>query len=250
MKLSVAIISFNEENNIARAVNSAKAIADEVVVLDSNSTDKTREIAESLGARVYLQDWLGYSEQKNLCNTKCSGEWILSLDADEDLSMEICDSILKAIDAGNYDGYRINRRTFYMGKMLKYSWQPDIHLRLVKRCKNPRWEGSIHEVFKVDGRVGELKGDIIHHSYKNFAHHMGKSASLAYQAALAYKRRGKPSSWGGILFKPAFTLFKKLILKRGLLDGTRGIIAGLSGAYYTYMKYSFLWEMYKREEDK
>jgi glycosyltransferase involved in cell wall biosynthesis len=249
MKLSAAVITFNEEDNIARTINAAKSVADEIIVLDSCSTDKTREIAESLGAKVYTQSWLGYSEQKNLCNKKCSGEWILSLDADEELSPEAAEAVKKAVSADNsYSGYRINRRTYYMGSLLKYSWQPDRHLRLVRRDKNPRWEGAIHEVFKVDGRIGDLKGDIIHYSYKDFAHHMKKSASLAYQAAVSYNERGKRSGGAKILFKPAFALFKRLILKGGILDGTRGVISALSSAYYTYMKYSFLWEIEERKK--
>ncbi|MDR2401350.1 MAG: glycosyltransferase family 2 protein [Deferribacteraceae bacterium] len=248
MKLSVAIITYNEEENIARTINAAKAVADEIIVMDSDSSDKTREISESLGAKVYLQPWLGYSEQKNLCNKKCSGEWILSLDADEVLTEEAAEAILKAVPSGTYDGYRINRRTYYMGKLLRYSWQPDKHLRLVRKGNNPRWEGLVHEVFKIDGRVGDLKGDIIHYSYKDFAGHMSKSVQFAHLAAVSYNENGKHSGGAAILFRPFFALLKRLILKRGILDGPAGIIAALSSAYYTYMKYSFLWELERKKD--
>jgi glycosyltransferase involved in cell wall biosynthesis len=251
MKLSVAIITYNEEKNIARAINAARSIADEIIVMDSDSTDQTRETAEALGAKVYRQSWLGYSEQKNLCNEKCRGEWILSIDADEELSPQAAEDIKRVISAEtSFDGYRLNRRTYYMGKLLKHSWQPDKHLRLVRRNKNPRWAGEVHEKFLIDGRVGDLNGDIIHYSYRDFARHMEKSASLARQAAFMYNMKGKKSRGFDLLLRPSFALFKKLILKRGILDGARGIIAAASSAYYTYMKYSFLWEINHKLGDR
>lgn len=245
MKLSVSIISFNEENNIRRTLEALQGVADEIVLLDSFSTDKTTEIAASMGATVYQEPWAGYLAQKNSALDKCSGEWILCLDSDEVLTPELLASI-KAVLAGKRPagGYRLKRRTIYMGKLLKYAWQPDRHLRLVHRSASPRWAGTDpHESLVIDGPVSDLDGYLSHYSYRNFADHMEKTRKYAEGAAKTYFKRGKKARSTDLFMRPPFVLFKRLVLQRALLDGTPGVIAAFSSAVYSYMKYSFLWEM-------
>lgn len=245
MKLSVSIISFNEESNIRRTLEPLQGLADEIVLVDSFSTDKTTEIAASMGAVVYQEPWAGYLAQKNSAMEKCTGDWILCLDSDEVLTPELVASI-KVVLGGKRPagGYKIKRRTVYMGRLLKYAWQPDRHLRLVRREASPRWGGTDpHESLLVDGPIADLDGYLLHYSYKNFADHMEKTRKYAEGVAKTYLKKDKKARKSDLLLRPPFVLFKRLVLQRALLDGTPGVIAAFSSAAYSYMKYSFLWEM-------
>ncbi len=250
MKLSVSIISFNEEKNIARTLEAVKGLADEIIVVDSMSTDNTVMLAESMGAKVYIEKWKGHIAQKNSALEKCTGEWILALDCDEVVTPELKASVEKAIGSeSGFHGYTLNRRTFYMGKLLKYSWRPDRKLRLVRKSAAPEWKGyDPHDVLQVDGAVSKLDGDLIHYSFKDFADHMQKTVKHAKIAAESYAKNGKKTGMSTLLFKPWLVLFKKLIFQRGILDGVPGVVAAFSGAVYVYMKYSFLWELNKNND--
>lgn len=252
MKLSVAMISFNEEENIARTIEAVKNVADEIVLIDSFSTDKTVEIAEKLGAKVYSEEWKGFAAQKNSAAEKCGGEWILFLDCDEEITPELADSITKAVDTGEFDGYSLNRRTFYMGRLLKYAWQPDFKLRLVKKDSSPLWEGEyVHETLSLKGSAkGRLSGYLIHYSYKNFTDHMQRTLTYSTLAAKKYLEKGRKIGAASFIFRPWFDFFKALILKRSFLDGIPGIIAAFSYALATYSKYAYLWEMQKRDQEQ
>ena len=247
MKLSVSIISFNEERNIVRTLKALEGLADEIIVVDSMSTDGTVALAESMGAKVFKEGWKGHIAQKNSALEKCSCEWILALDCDEIVTPELKISIKKAIANGrDYCGYTVNRRTFYMGKLLKYSWQPDMKLRLVRKSANPAWGGyDPHDVLYTDGKISKLHGDLIHYSFSSFADHMQKTLKHARIAAESYAGKNKKSGIFTLLFRPWLVLIKKLIFKRGILDGIPGIMAAFSGAVYVYMKYAFLWESSK-----
>lgn len=249
MKLSLAVMSFNEEANIRRALESAGDLADEIVVVDSFSTDKTVEIAESLGARVFLEPWKGYIEQTNSCLEKCQGEWALCLDCDEEITPELAASIRQALARPMAEGYLLNRRSFYMGRLLKYAWQPDRKLRLARRNASLRCEGNHpHPVLKVEGRIARLAGDLIHYSYKDFGAHMAQTQNFARQIAETYYRQGRSSSILALLGKPPFAFFRHYFLRLACLDGVPGFLAAFSAAVYVYMKYAFLWEMRRREK--
>ncbi len=249
MTLSAAIIAYNEEANIERVLTPLAGLADEIVVLDSFSTDATCKLAEAMGARVYQEPFAGYIAKKNSALAKCTGDWILSLDCDEVLTPELAASIRTAVSGPHpYAGYTLNRRTFYMGRLLKHSWQPDRKIRLVRRDANPRWGGyEPHDTLLVDGPVGELAGDLIHHSFKDFADHMRKTAAHAQSAARSYHAQGKRAGTAALLCKPIFAFFKKYLLQRSVLDGLPGLVAAGSGAAYTYMKYAFLLELQNRK---
>ncbi|MDL2285400.1 glycosyltransferase family 2 protein [Desulfovibrio sp. OttesenSCG-928-F07] len=251
MKLSVCIISFNEELNIARTLKPLQGLADEIIVLDSFSTDKTVEIASTMGAKVYKEEWAGFIAQKNSALEKCTGEWVLSLDSDEVLTPEVVESIKAALDGPqDINGYVIKRRTVYMGRLLKYAWQPDKHLRMVRRSAGPRWGGTDpHESLQVQGKSAELEGFVLHYSYRDFAAHMATTQKYAHGAAKTYYAKGKKARRRDFLLRPPFALFKRLIIQQGLRDGVPGIIAGFSTALYTYMKYAFLWEMQNKKPE-
>lgn len=255
MKLSLAVISFNEEANIGRALAPFAGLADEIVVLDSFSGDRTVAIAREMGAEVYQEPFAGYVAQKNSCLDKCRGRWVFCVDCDEAASPELVESVRRVLEAdaagsgGLADGYLVNRRTFYMGKLLKYAWQPDRKLRLFLREKG-RWGGDDpHDTILLDGRKGRLAGDLIHYSYTDFEAHMAQTKNFARRIADSYYARGKKSGPFSILFRPPFVLFKRLFLQRAILDGTPGIIAAMSSALYSYMKYAYLWERWRKREN-
>lgn len=244
LPLSVSIISFNESANIGRMLDSVKAINAEIIVVDSHSTDNTLEIAEASGAKVYVEDWKGHIRQKNSALEKCTQPWILSLDCDEVVSPELREAIIKAIKEGSHPGYHINRRTFYLGKLLRYAWQPDWNLRLVRKDAGPRWLGyDPHDRLKVDGRCGRLQGDLIHYSYTDLKDHMQRLVAYAELTANSYHQNGKRFHWYNLLINPLVAFFKKYALKRGFLDGSQGFFAAMSSIIYVFLKYLFLWEI-------
>jgi glycosyltransferase involved in cell wall biosynthesis len=238
-------MSFNEERNIRRTLEAVLPLADEIVLVDSFSTDMTTEIASSLGAKIFMESWKGYIEQTNSCLKKCRGEWILNLDCDEVASPELLESIKKILDLRfPAAGYLINRRTFYMGKLLKYAWQPDRKLRLVRRDAAPRCTGdNPHPVLQVDGKTGRCTGDLVHYSYDNFSAHMAQTQNFARQIAESYYLKGRKSGFSSLLLKPPAAFFRRFVLQRACLDGVPGLMAAISSAVYSYMKYAFLWEL-------
>lgn len=251
LPLSVALISFNEENNIGRTLSSISDIASEIILVDSFSTDNTVAIARSFGAKVFQEEWKGHIEQKNLALNKCSQPWILALDCDEVVTNELKQSIIEAIQKNLKIGYYINRKTFYLGKLLKFAWQPDWKLRLVRKDSNPRWEGiNPHDMLKVDTQVSKLKGFVIHYSYKDLKQHFDKTIYYARISAKSYFEMGRKFNILKLIFNPIFAFVKLYFLNLGFLDGTRGFIAGVSSLFGTFLKYIFLWELYQSSGEK
>jgi len=250
LPLSVAIITYNEEDRIGRTLDSVKDIASEIVVVDSHSTDRTREIAQSYGAKVYVEDWKGHANQKNSALKKCSYEWILFLDADEVVSQELRRSIEEELRNPKADGYLINRRTYYMGRFLRYTWQPEWRLRLVRRSSNPRWKAGLHEQLTIEsGRLSKLRGDLYHYSYRNLMDHVSKMAKYAKELALE-KGVGSRVTLTHLLLRPVWAFFKMYFLRRGFLDGYPGFIASMMSMFYTFLKYAFLYELKLKGKDE
>jgi glycosyltransferase involved in cell wall biosynthesis len=250
LPLSVSIISFNEAANIGRTLDSIKPLASEIIVVDSHSTDNTREIAEKNGANVYAEDWKGHIRQKNSALEKCTQPWILCLDCDEVVSYELREAIVKAVREGVRPGYRINRRTFYLGKLLQYAWQPDWKLRLVRKDAEPRWAGyDPHDRLQIAGQSGRLQGDLIHYSYADLSDHMQRLVTYAEITATSYHRNGKRFQWHHLLVNPLVAFIKKYILKRSFLDGSQGFIVSMSSFVYVFLKYLFLWEIDKKRSE-
>ncbi|MGP1561926.1 MAG: glycosyltransferase family 2 protein [Helicobacteraceae bacterium] len=242
--LSVALISFNEEKNLARTLEAVRDLADEIVVLDSNSKDATKSIAQSFGAKFSSQEFKGHIEQKNDALALCTGDWILSLDCDEVVTPELKNSIRAVLAKDDRNtGYQINRKSFYKGKILEHAWQKDIKFRLFAREKNARWGGyNPHDVLLCDLRLELLNGELIHYSYENVSDHFMRTVKYARIAAQSYHKMGKKFRLYKLLFSPIFSFCKDYIFKLGVLDGLRGFIAGVSAFVYVFLKYVFLWE--------
>lgn len=251
LPLSVTLISFNEENNLPRTLEAIADIANEIILVDSGSTDSTVKIAENFGAKVFIEEWKGYVEQKNSALSKCTQEWILALDCDEVVTPRLKQSIILAVQQNRKIGYCLDRVTFYLGKKMKYSWRPDWKLRLFRRDCNPRWRGlSPHDKLFVECPLNKLDGELLHFSYKDIKDHFLKTLNYSSISAESYKAIGKKFRFCNLLLNPAFSFIKLYFLNFGFLDGFRGLIAGASSALSSFLKYSFLWELYLNEKDE
>ncbi len=243
MKLSLALITFNESLNLARTLEAARGLADEIVLVDSHSTDNTRKIAESFGARVILEDWKGFTAQKNSAFSHCRGEWILSLDADEVLTPELKRNIKHVLDSSQQiAGYVLKRRTVYMNRCLKHAFA-DEKLRLVKSAAHPFWEGEfVHEKLIVSGEIATLPGIMLHYSYRDFTDHLTRSIHYARLGAQKKRAGGERASVFKLLLRPPLAFFKSYVLKLGFLDGLPGLIVSMMRALDVWLKYLYLFE--------
>ena len=243
IKISGVIITFNEEKNIARCINSMLKVCDEILVVDSFSTDRTKEICLELGARFVENKWAGFLDQKNFAQDQASFDYVLQLDADEELSEALKSSILEIKQNWKFDGYRFNRFTNFCGKWIKHSgWYPDAKLRLYDRRKG-RWSGlDPHPGVEMsaDSSTSKIKGDLLHYSFDSYEDLIIRSASYAKQAAHAMKQMGKSTNSLKMTFSPAVRFFKDFILRGGFRDGFEGYIICKTAAYYTFLKYMYL----------
>lgn len=245
-KLSVLIRAKDEEKNIGRAIKSVKDLADEVIVVDSGSKDNTVTIAKHLGAKVFFKEWEDYSSQLNYGIGLCEGEWVFVLDADEELTEELKHSVKIAINSGEFEVYMVNRRTYYMGRFLSHAWQPEWRIRLFKKGK-VRFEGRLHEKALFPGKAGKLRGYLNHYSFKSIYHHYTKSLEYAKIMAESMKKEGRRFRLYNLLFNPFWSAFKVYFLKRGFLDGLRGLSVAFSTFLYVFLKYMFLLELELKE---
>ncbi len=248
MSLSVGILTFNSERHIKAVLESVKEIADQIVVLDSGSEDRTLEIVKPFGVEVHYRPFDNFVNQKNYLLSLCRGEWVLFLDDDEVVSAELSKSIKEAVSRNSdFSGYRINRVTNYLGRWIRHAWNPDYQLRLAKR-KRCRWVGDmVHERLEVDGEVGTIKGELLHYSYNSISQHLKKIDLYSTLYAKGAYERGKRFSLFKLLTSPAGSFFRRYVLKRGFLDGFEGFVLSVMASYYSFLKYLKLWEIEKRE---
>lgn len=249
MSLSVLILTKNEEKNIARAIESVKPIADEIIVLDSGSTDNTVEIAKSLGAKVFFRKFDNYPSQIEYGKSLCSKDWIFVLDADEEVCQELRENIVKAINEDSYTCYKVPRRTYYLGKYLDYIWYPQYVIRLFKKGQF-KYEGKLHEKVICDGKIGKLKGDLYHYSFKSLYHQSKKTIDYAQKMAEILYQEGKRVKFYNLILNPLIIFIKFYFLKGGLLEGKRGLIISFSAFIYVFLKYAFLYELQLKEKYK
>jgi len=241
--ISVVIIAFNEAHHIARCVEAAKGVADEVVVVDSFSTDNTVEVCEKLGAKVIQQAWLGYSEQKNFANAQAKNDWVLSLDADEVLDEALQQAILEWKNKEPVPA-AFKRMTNYCGTFIKHGgWYPDIKIRLFNRSTT-QWEGVIHESLTGLSRSNTLllAGDCLHYSYYTKEQHYQQTRNFTTIQAKDLFERGKKAPWFKRLFSPVVKFVMDYVFRGGFLDGAAGFHVARISAYATYLKYSKLHE--------
>jgi glycosyltransferase involved in cell wall biosynthesis len=272
--LSVVLITFNEEANLGRTLESVKPLVSErrgeIIVVDSGSTDRTGEIAKSFGAKVFVEAWKGYAGQKNSAIEKATGDWILSLDADEEISTEFCKLILpftepeglaeaglaaatgsavkaeKEPGGATIEGYWIARKNHFLGRWIKHGgFWPDPKLRLFRRGCGRFEDRSVHETVKVSGQTVTLKhGAIFHHSYptlSDYIDHMNRYSSLGAGTVVAVGQAR--FSVINIVIRPWLTFFYNYFLRLGFLDGREGLLLHLYHAVYVSWKYAKAWEI-------
>jgi glycosyltransferase involved in cell wall biosynthesis len=244
IKLTVAIITYNEEKNIGRCISSVQSIADEILVVDSFSTDKTEEICNEFGVRFIKNAFKGHIEQKNIALELSTHEHVLSLDADEALSPILLEEIKKIKENFEAEGYRFNRLTNYCGHWVRHcGWYPDTKLRLVKKSR-AMWKGvNPHDILQMntdEDQVGFLEGDLLHYSYETITSHVNQTDKFTTIAAKAAFSNGKLSSIFKIISRPILKFLRDYFFKRGFLDGRYGFIICYINALSALLKYSKL----------
>ena len=235
--ITATIITFNEEDRIVECLSSLSC-CDEVIVVDSGSTDSTRQLATAKGARVFERTWEGYSKQKNFAADQARNDWILSIDADERLSIELADEIAswKKVPPSAL-ALSMPRRVFYLGRWIKHSgWYPDRKVRLYDR-RFSRWEGDfVHESLKVGGNPDSFKGDLFHFPYRDWGDHVQRIKHYTELAAKAARSGGRRGSRGRLVVGPPLSFIKSFFLHVGFLDGWRGLVIAYMGARYVFEK--------------
>jgi glycosyltransferase involved in cell wall biosynthesis len=245
--LSVAIVARNEEANLPRTLASVRW-ADQVVVVDACSTDATGEIARSAGTQLFIEPWKGFAAQKNSAIAHCTGDWVLSLDADEEISSELAAEIQALLaDGPGCDAYTVPRRNFFLGRVLRHGgFYPDRKLRLFRRGTAQFSPRAVHETLACSGKVGHLRGDLLHHAYPDLAsyiEHMDRYSTLGAQVLV---ERGRTSRsplafvWN-VAVVPRLQFLYNYGLRLGFLDGREGLLIHLYHANYVSWKYAKAW---------
>ena len=251
--VSAVIITFNEEKNIARCLQSLQGVADEILVIDSLSTDRTGDICLEMGARFISNEWPGYAGQKNFGNEKASHDLILSIDADEALSDELRNSILQAKNKPEADAWEMNRITNYCGSWIRHgSWYPDRKLRLFNRNKGQWGGGIIHEMVEMQeaSHVQRLKGDLLHYSYHSISDHIKQANHFTDLTAETAFKAGKKAGLLKICFSPCYKFIRDYIFLGGFLDGFAGYTVCRISAQATFMKYVKLRQLVRDARNK
>ena len=251
MKISAVIITKNEERNILRCLNSVQDVVDEIIVVDSGSTDSTADICEQFGVKCVQQEWLGYSEQKNFANSLASNDWILSIDADEELSDELKHSVLKYKSKHVSPDlvFSMNRLTSFCGHWIRHcGWYPDRKILIWNR-KVGKWQGEIHETLEFSSDVQEkpLKGDLLHSSFDSAYEYEEQQYKFAKMRGEYYFKKGKKFASFHILVSPVFSFIQHYIFQLGFLDGADGWYICRVTAKATKLKYRTLKELKRKK---
>ena len=243
--ISACVMTFNEEANIRRCLESV-SWCDEIVVVDSFSTDRTVEICREFTDRVIEHEWLGYIGQRNLSLNLATHPWVLFLDADEELSPELRSELIRELKNGpaKYVGYEFPRQVYYLGKWIKHgAWYPDIKLRLFLKEKGRSGGVEPHDQVFVDGEVKRMKHPIWHYTYRDITDHVNTMNRFSQISAQSLHQRGRRFRWTDFLFRPAWRFIKGYVVRSGWLDGRRGLIIATINAFGVSMKYAKLWEL-------
>jgi glycosyltransferase involved in cell wall biosynthesis len=245
MSLSVILITKNEEANLKGCLESV-SFADEIIVVDSQSSDKTQEIAQSFGAKLEItSDWPGFGPQKNRALNLATHDWVLSIDADERVTPELKQEILATMASPNAaDCYAIPRSSWYCGRFMKHSgWYPDYVDRLFKRGSARFSDHLVHERLLPNGEVAQLKNHFLHYSYRSFEQVLKKVDSYSSASALQAYRKGQKGSVTQALSHGFWAFFRTYILRKGFLDGQYGLALAISNGATSYYKYLKLWQL-------
>ncbi|OQW49264.1 MAG: hypothetical protein A4S09_12165 [Proteobacteria bacterium SG_bin7] len=246
--VSLVSITFNEESNIERCIKSVPW-CDDIVILDSKSTDQTAQVAKNLGARVFVEDWRGYGPQKNRAAELAKNDWVVFLDADESLTPELANEIYslfraKALDR---DAYEFPRLSIHLGREIRHGgWYPDRQKRFYNRTRCKWSEVSVHEELKAS-KVGRLSGNMIHRPFKNLAHQIQKNNNYSSLMAEELSRKGTRFSCWKFFLKPISKFIECYFLKLGILDGMAGLVIAVGAAYSVHLKWAKIWEIQKNK---
>lgn len=247
MSISVTIITYNEERNIVAALESV-SWATEIIVVDSGSTDNTITLARQFTDKIIINPWPGFAAQKQFATEQANNEWILSIDADEQVTASLAQEIKKIISDPNnsYDGFYISRQNYYLKQAIYHSgWAPDYQLRLYKRSKG-KWQGNfVHESVNLVGKTAKLQGKLDHYSIQSLSAHHTRLDRYTTLAATDLVSRGKLVGAVDLLIRPIMAAIRSYIWRLGILDGFAGIIIAYFAAYYVFLKYAKAWEMQK-----
>jgi glycosyltransferase involved in cell wall biosynthesis len=249
-RVSACLITLNEEANLPRALASLRGIVDEVVVVDSGSTDRTAEIARAGDAVFVQRPWTTYSDQKNYAAECASNEWILSVDADEELSSPLQSSLLSwKKQVPEFSVYEVSRKTWYLGKWIEHSgWYPDFQRRLYRRDQ-AEFSGLVHESLRFTGQLGRLSGDLLHYTVNSIDEHEANVERYSTLAAQQMFAEGKRNWKGALWIATPWSWFQNFVLRGGFMDGYRGAIIAKMAARSVRLKYSKLGRLVKSQEE-
>ena len=247
-KISCVIITYNESKNIRRCLESV-SLADEIVVVDSGSKDRTVSIAKEYTQKVFTHEWLGFARQKEFACKLASFEWILNIDADEVITPALAGEIRKKIDSPpEIEGYWIRRRSKFLGRWIDHAWQPDWVLRLFRKEKGFFENKQVHEGVTLKGKTDKLEGKMEHYPFESLSHNLKKLDKYTTLSASQMMAKGKTRILLRLLFSPILGFFKTYILKQGFRDGIPGLILSGIHSFYIFTKYAKYWELKNRKE--
>jgi len=250
MDLSVVMISKNEEKNIRRSLQSV-SFADEIILIDSQSEDRTVEIARELGAKVFSPEWAGYGPAKMAGVNHATHDWVLSIDADEVVSSELAEEIA-GILSGNSDraGYYIPRKTMFLGRWIKHcGWYPDYVLRLFRKSKGDFDGAVVHEKVVVDGSTARMENELLHYSYASLDDYFAKFNRYTTLGAQEALKKGVKTGWSDLIIRPPVSFIKHYISKQGFRDGLEGFLISVLSSIAVMVKYAKLREMNKHRKN-
>lgn len=253
MKLSVAMITLNEEKILEKTLKSVLAIADEIVIVDSGSRDRTEEIAKKYGAKFVHQDWLGYGPQRNKAIALCQGEWVLNIDADEEISPRLATRIREIIES-NREGkkvYKVSFTSVCFGKKIYHGgWSGAKKVRLFQKGAGQFNQNVVHEEFETQESISVLQEEIYHHSYVDLADYFDKFNRYTSEGARQAFLQGKKDKVWKIFLEPLYKFLRMYILRLGFLDGLEGFVLANTSAMYSMVKYYKMHELYRKQKEE
>lgn len=248
--VSAIVVCFNEEDNIARCLRSLRW-CDEIVVVDSFSTDRTVEICREFTDLIIQREWAGYGNQKAFAQSKATKDWVLSVDSDEEVTRELQREIREelALNGGQYSGFVLPRMVFYLGRWWRRGgWYPDYNARLFRRDR-ATWGGTEpHAKIVVDGALRRLRHPLHHFSYRNIDDHIQRINRFTSISSGELRKQNQRWRLSDALFRPAFRFFRSYVLKRGFMEGFAGFYVAVTAAVYVFLKYAKLWELELEEK--
>ena len=246
-KISATVITYNEESKIDRALSSLRELCDEIVVVDSFSTDSTLERCRRYTDRIKQRAWPGYRDQKQYATDQATHDWILSLDGDEEVGAVLCQEIQRWKESrteADCNGYYVSRKAFFLGRAINHTtWYPDWQLRLFRKSRG-KWEGGrVHESFRVQPPTSRLRGDLHHYTYASIDEYLEQLSRFSALAAADSLDRGQRSGFGQLALRPLAAFFNNYLLRRGFLDGSAGFAVSVLASVSIFFKYLRLWQL-------